>query len=257
MNIKDHFKKMHSFYDKFTFWLSKNCNSKERIEGLKFKPTYKQCNSFIIKLLELENKNINFYDFGCGIGKPTLDIAKKFNRVNFTLINSNLNHLKYIKKTYKLKNFKLLKKDYHNTGLKTNSADIIMFSESYSHSYNRVKLLKELKRILKPRGKVLIIDWFAQDTYSKNQWDAFVESMSMYLEKPVDTIKRFNASNFKLIYKNINCKNYLKVINKKYDNNYFFYKNKQLSDFGEMVKELVETDANISIPAILLFQLQK
>lgn len=257
MKLDKHFKTMHFFYDKFTFWLTKNCKSQERIEGFKFKKNYKECNNFVEKLLNLRNENISFYDFGCGIGKPTVEFAKKFKNINFLLVNSNPAHINYIKERYNFRNISLLNKDYHNTELKTNSADIVMFSESYSHSYDRKLLLKELKRILKPGGKVLIIDWFCQDNYNKAQWNAFVDSMSMYLEHPEDTVKNFTREGFNLIYKEVNSKNYLKVISEEYDENYYFYKNKTLSDFGKMVHQLVETEANIAIPAIFLFQLQK
>jgi ubiquinone/menaquinone biosynthesis C-methylase UbiE len=248
---------MEKFYQKFTTLWPGLVNSGGRLQGYKFEKTYQRCNSFIEKILHLKNEDIAFYDFGCGIGKPTLEFAKKYTEINFTLVNSDKSHLNFIKKNNKLQNVTLLNKDYHNTGLDDNSADIIFFSESYSHSYDRKKLLKELSRILKPNGYVLIIDWFLRENYNKKQWDAFVDDISMYLESPQDTVKNFQKSGFQLIYKKINGEQYLEINDKKYAKNYLYYENSTLSDYGKMIPQIAKTDAHIALPAIFLFRLQK
>jgi len=253
MSSISHFRDMHNFYDKFTFWLTKNCESRERIEGFKFKKTYNECNEYIVKILKLKNnKNITFFDLGCGIGKPTLDIAKKFPKSRFYLVNSNKNHIKYISKKI-LPNCFLINQDYHTLKQK-NIADVVIFSESYSHSYNRDKLVSMLTKLLKPGGLVLIIDWFLGDIYTPDQLKAFVSTMRMYLEKPLCRKERFEKAGFKTLVEKINTKNYLKVKNKKYADNYFYYKDGNVSDFGEMVYDIVKSKADISIPAIYLFK---
>lgn len=248
---------MEKFYQKFTTLWPGLVNSRGRLQGYKFEKTYQRCNSFIEKILHLKNEDIAFYDFGCGIGKPTLEFAKKYTKINFTLVNSDKRHLNFIEKNNKLQNVTLLNKDYHNTGLGDSSADIILFSESYSHSYDRKKLLRELYRILKPHGHVLIIDWFLQENYNKKQWDAFVDDISMYLESPQDTIENFQKSGFQLIYKKINGEQYLEINNKKYAKNYLYYEDSTLSDYGRMIPQIAKTSAHIALPAIFLFQLQK
>jgi len=116
---------------------------------------------FMVQNIELNNKAV--LDFGCGLGGPAFHLAKKHNArvigvdvdpsliekannstqargfissVNFTTIHDNL--LSFADATF----------------------DIIFSKESIIHVQNKQALFKELYRVLKPGGMIVIMDWF-------------------------------------------------------------------------------------------------
>ncbi|MGB0390510.1 MAG: class I SAM-dependent methyltransferase [Salibacteraceae bacterium] len=57
--------------------------------------------------------------------------------------------------------------DFHNTSFQDNSFDVVWFVESFCHSDELDKLVREVKRILKPNGRVIIADVFLEQNKSQ------------------------------------------------------------------------------------------
>ena len=250
---KNHFKVLFSFYDKFTFWFNKvDKTTRYRIEGIKPHTTYDETNLFIAKMAKLsDSDNYVFADFGCGLGRPTLDIARAYTKTKFYFVNVYKKQLDFFQTS---RNCVKLNEDYYSTSLESESVDAVLFYESFSHSYNQKVAIKEISRVLKRKGRLIIIDYLCDPRARKEQIQAYTNTMSMYLIKPKKLKHLLQQNGFKQILYDINVKNYLKLNNSNYDDNYIFYRDKTLSDFGDLVAEIANTQAYIALPSIIVFE---
>ena len=112
----------------------------------------------LLKIIDLNTKDISLLDIGCGLGYGSHLIKKyfKFNKVCAIDINKNfINHAKNL--------FKYVEYDCQNANklnFSNNSFDIVYNIES-NHCYrNDKEFYKEVKRVLKPNGLFLVTDPF-------------------------------------------------------------------------------------------------
>jgi len=108
-------------------------------------------------------------DFGCGIGSYSIPAAKlvgetgqiyaldvhpiAIERVNKRITKSGLTNIKTIQSDL-------------DTGLDNGSLDHVLLLDVYSWIPNKLKLLKELHRVLKPEGKLsVLIDHMSPDEF--------------------------------------------------------------------------------------------
>ena len=121
--------------------------------------TWEKCINFINSL----SKDSIVADVGCGNGRHLIPCAKRCKKVIGVDVSIEL--LKILQEKIKkeeLENVILLHSDAANMPIVDNSTDTALFIASL-HSIkgreNRVNSLKEIKRILKPGGRVLISVW--------------------------------------------------------------------------------------------------
>jgi len=124
-------------------------------------------NNFVEQLLEFDKKNNRvkqILDAGCGIGGTVIHLAKKYPKINFTGINIVPEHIEIAKNLAKEnhveKNTNFLLRDFMKTNFSTNSFDAIYLVESTSYSQSKQNLMREMYRILKPGGQIIILDGF-------------------------------------------------------------------------------------------------
>ena len=103
-------------------------------------------NHFLLK--NLNNKKIKILDYGCGVG-VNVEMLSKFGQLS--IYDNNINALKFIKKNYKKKKFKIL----NNLNSKT-KYDLILALDVIEHIENDKKIIKFLHKKIKKNGKILI-----------------------------------------------------------------------------------------------------
>lgn len=112
--------------------------------------------SWITKFLEnihCKNENSLIYDLGCGNGRNM-----NFKNLKFIGIDNCQNFIKICKS----KNLNVIKSEITNTQLPSNSADAIICIAVIHHlvsEENRLRALLEIKRLIKPGGKILLSVW--------------------------------------------------------------------------------------------------
>jgi ubiquinone/menaquinone biosynthesis C-methylase UbiE len=110
----------------------------------------------------LELRNVTFQgkkvvDIGCGTGALTRKIKIR----NGEVIGIDPSY-ELVKKATEMSELEYLPVDYRiglaeNTGLKSNYFDLVTVFRAW-HWFNREEAINEIKRILKPRGKLLVMD---------------------------------------------------------------------------------------------------
>ncbi|EJT6171966.1 class I SAM-dependent methyltransferase [Clostridium perfringens] len=151
-----------------------------------------------IKSVDISNKVIA--DLGAGTGFISLGIAKKANLV-FSL-DSSKNMLKELYSSAKeneINNIYPIKGELENLPLFDDSIDLIFMNMALHHVANPYKAIKEMNRVLKPNGKVVITDVLEH----KGEWAR---------EEMFDTWLGFNYDQLinwfeKAGFKNISIKN--------------------------------------------------
>ena len=95
-------------------------------------------------------------DLGCGPGFYASKL-KKFASVLYC-IDSSKAMISVARKRIHGKTVKFLEEDSSRTSLPDASIDIVFMANSF-HDMEREKTAAEIKRILKPEGKVIVVDW--------------------------------------------------------------------------------------------------
>jgi len=124
-------------------------------------------NDFIGRLLKLDSEIKQYkkiLDAGCGIGGTVVYFAKKFPDIKFTGINIVPDHIEMAKNLAKekkvLSNTDFFVKDFIDTDLSSNQFDAIYLMESSCYALQKQMLIREMYRILKPGGILVITDVF-------------------------------------------------------------------------------------------------
>lgn len=128
-------------------------------------------------LAKLANITSNDYvlDIGCGYGTTSIWLAKNIGCkvVGITISQRQVDEANKMAKKQgvsHLTDFKVM--DFHNIDLPENSFDVVIAIESICHSSEQPKVLEEIYRMLKPKGRLAIADgYFAKDTKHLTDWE--------------------------------------------------------------------------------------
>ena len=160
---------MIDFYNEATedyeFW-SKDFNmhfgyfSSFKTNVLKRDTMLNEMNNQVIKRLEITQGKKTLADLGCGMG-GTMRYALKTNK-NLSAFGVTLSDFQTSQGNALLKNYNgtILKENYNKTSFFSNTFDAATAIESFCHSGHCAKSIKEVYRILKPNGKLVIADAF-------------------------------------------------------------------------------------------------
>lgn len=122
-------------------------------------------NDLVGRLLELKDEDsVNILDAGCGVGGTSIYLGNKYQNAQFTGITISPKQIEWATEFANERNFNnnttFLLKDYMKTGFPNDSFDGIFALESMDYAPNKKDFLKEMNRILKPGGKLIVIDPF-------------------------------------------------------------------------------------------------
>lgn len=137
-------------------------------EGIKnWKDAALNMNKYIgqfFKLNKLSNRNI--LDAGCGIGSTAIYLAIKYPSTKFygiSIAPSEIRYAKHIQKQLQIKNIDFIQGSYIETNYSNEFFDGIYALESFSYASDKMKFISEMKRILKSKGNLVIIDGFRRE----------------------------------------------------------------------------------------------
>jgi tocopherol O-methyltransferase len=122
-------------------------------------------NEFLAKQLPLlSNNEILLVDAGCGIGGSCIFLAEKYNNINVIGVNIDEDQIQFAKELVNQRSLtdriSFLIQDYTQTSIESDSADGLYAMESMCYASDKKIFLKEAYRILKPKGTLLIFDYF-------------------------------------------------------------------------------------------------
>jgi len=116
----------------------------------------------ILNQLKLQ-ESMTAADFGCGSGGWTIPLAKILEKGKvfaIDLMEEALSALKNKAELAKVSNIESILGDLEKgTSLSINSVDLVSMTDLLFEIDDKDSLFKEAKRILKPNGKILVVDW--------------------------------------------------------------------------------------------------
>ena len=161
-------------------------------------------NNLVDSLLGLKKdktKTKKILDAGCGIGGTVVYLAEKYPTAKFTGITKVPEHIKlaknYAEEKQVIANTDFISKDFTNTSFSNNQFEVVYLVESSCYAPDKQILIKEMQRILKPNGTLIIIDIFLtnikQNYFIKNIYKWFCKGWGLpnliKLEEFKDSLK--------------------------------------------------------------------
>lgn len=100
-------------------------------------------------------KDKKLLDVSCGTGNMLKEMSKT-TKADLYGVDLSENMIKQAKK--KLKNVNLQTADVHSLPFEDSFFDYVVTTEAFHHYYDQSKAVAEMKRVVKPGGKVIVVD---------------------------------------------------------------------------------------------------
>lgn len=159
-------------------------------------------------------ENMLAADLGCGIGGPALYLAQKYNcKVDgVSITERQVIQANEEAKRINREDCKFYKEDYCKTSLKSEEYDLVYGIESYCHAEDKLDVLKESNRLLKSKGKLVVLDFFwngaeqnEKDKIAMKNWANSWAVSDFAYEKEFE--EKLTQAGFKNIRKQVVTKN--------------------------------------------------
>ena len=154
----------------------------------------------VLPLLDIK-KNMTFLDLGCGTGRAVGQVADLVNnKGTFYGVDLSAKMIAKAKVNFKgHKNFHFIKANAESIPLKNNLFDIIICTNSFHHYYHPDKVMEEIHRLLKSKGKIYILDPTADSWGLK-----LISKLAKFIES--DHMKLYSSEEFKSLFINAGLK---------------------------------------------------
>ncbi len=138
-----------------------------------------------------KNNYSTILELGSGRGANSFYIAKRNPDVKITAVDLSINPLIKYKN---LSNVKFIKGDFHDLGfISDQSLDLVFGIETFCHSNDKKKLFSEIHRILKPGGRLYVLDGYRTEPIYKNN---IIEKSAVLVEYGMAVSKFETLDNF-------------------------------------------------------------
>lgn len=219
MSKKEHLQRLNKYYRKskigynIALWGSKHFGFYPENKKASEKEAQALMQDLIGKKLDL-SKSMKVLDAGCGQGVVSVYLVKKFGCEieGITVVPFEVKAAKALAKKSNVKdktNYHLM--DYSDMKFENNYFDAIYTIETLSHSINIIKTLKEFFRVLKPGGKIALLEYTIAEDDKFSEYEMDILNKVVY-SSAMDGLKSFRHDKFqKLIskagFENINSEN--------------------------------------------------
>jgi ubiquinone/menaquinone biosynthesis C-methylase UbiE len=179
-----------------------------------------------------KKEELNYLDLGCGSGR-NLELADElgYKKENLLGIDFSENLLKIVRE----KGFQTKQNDLENLYLGENSQDVIVCIAAHHHLLEReqqLNSLKEMRRILKPKGELLLANWFPEQDFVDK---SVKKKKFIFIEKQIVQV-------------------YYEFERKKYDRFYYLFKEEELinlaQEAGFQIKKQEHSQGNFYLTLI-------
>jgi MPBQ/MSBQ methyltransferase len=113
---------------------------------------------------------VRILDAGCGIGGTTRHMAKRWPKTahitGITISKAQVERATLLARTQCVENALFLECDALNTGFPDASFDVVWAVESEMHMPDKNDFIREMVRVLKPDGMLVIAAWNVRDTHT-------------------------------------------------------------------------------------------
>jgi len=155
-----------------------------------FRKNFENPESYLPSLLE---RGQTIAELGCGNGFYCQYLQKYADKLY--CVDSFCPALEEAKK--KVTNAIFLCEDASKTSIPSNSVDVVLLANSFHDMENKDEVVKEIKRILKKGGKVIIIDWEKKDTgFGPPLYVRMSEEEYLNFFKDFKLINKFKPTNY-------------------------------------------------------------
>lgn len=140
-------------------------------------------------------------DFGCGSGGWTIPLAEILESGKIyaiDILDEPLSALRSKLATRHIFNVEVMKMDVEKTiyRLLANSADIALITNVLFQAKEKKRIFEEAKRILKPGGKILVVDWEKDAVTGPDVRISAEEVRSLAAELNLAFMENFKAGDF-------------------------------------------------------------
>lgn len=140
-------------------------------------------------------------DLGCGSGEWTIPLAEMLENGKVyavDLLEEPLSVVKSKARDKGLKNIELVRSDIEGLipRLLSNSLDLVLMTNMLFQIKNRKAVFDEACRVLKPQGRVLIIEWKENATIGPPQKVTKGDLEKLAAESGFSLVNEFNSGNF-------------------------------------------------------------
>ena len=173
-------------------------------------------NKYLITSLAADKyAHLKIADLGCGFGGTCIYLASNLPNAHITGVNFASDQIAFAEnKVNELglrEQISFLEEDYAATSLPSNHFDFAFAIESFCHALDKEEFLTEAKRILKPGGMLVILDYRVmyepQTANDKNLLKIFEEGWAVlhYIFRPEEMLEKiaFEDAEIKNISSNI------------------------------------------------------
>lgn len=153
-------------------------------------------------------KGDNVLDAGCGIGGSSIWLAK-YTGADVVGISLSKKQIAIARNLAKKKGLeaktKFLVRDFRATSLPKDSFDVVWAIESACYSENKRDFIREIYRLLKPGGRLVVADGFLKRTRMNQDEKALMKKwLSAWRVPNLSTVSRFSKDMSEVGFKKIN-----------------------------------------------------
>ena len=173
-------------------------------------------NRYLVNIGKI-NKGHNVLDAGCGIGGSSIFLAKNIGcKVHgITLSKKQSETAKSLAEKNNVSNLaEFSQVNYLETGFNDNSFDIVWAIESFGSASDKSSFFKEMKRILKPGGRILFADMFKPMTYDISRNKTMQIMLNGWAISDILSIEELNSLSDKFDFEVTQIKDATKLIKK-------------------------------------------